>query len=172
MSIFLSMAVQGSFFFFLLLTYSCPFVSTGRPRGNGNRTTGRAAQPIIDPKWREVRDGRAENNFRLAPPVQPGVNAPLTLTSSALDCLFVLLNVDIITQLILDINSYAEERVKMNRPAKNWTPVALAELFRYLAVLIAMGLNKRPKFRDFWSTKKHQYNRWYRDMLIRERFEA
>ena len=41
-----------------------------------------------------------------------------------------------------------------------------------MAVLIVMGMTKRPRYRDFWSIKPHLKSEWFNDMFQRERFEA
>ncbi|GFO33695.1 PiggyBac transposable element-derived protein 4-like [Plakobranchus ocellatus] len=137
-----------------------PSTSTSRPRGRPKKS-GALTRPVAveNPNWREVKNEQTQNNYRFVPPVGPGVIADLTHESSALDCLTTLMTTNILTTLLNNINSYAEKRVQMNRPAKKrsllslWTPITLGELYRYFAILIAMGLNKRPKVRNFWSTQ-------------------
>ena len=43
---------------------------------------------------------------------------------------------------------------------------------RFLAVLTAMGLNKQPVIKDYWSRSPVIYSPWFGQMFPRDRFEA
>ena len=98
-----------------------------------------------------------------------GVQAELDETSTPLKCFNTLFDNAIGDQLILDINSFAEQRITQQSPLsqgsilRDWVPIGHCELFKLLAVLIAMGMNN-------WSTVGHKYTPWYKLMFGRTKF--
>lgn len=159
-----------------------PARGRGRSRGRG-RGRGQAG-PIVDrPKWNNVTDSQTDAAslvfpFETAQQRNPGVQAPLDENSSELDCLSVLLSDDIQDDMIRMINEFAEYKKRINNPPRRrsvyntWKPIDRHELLKFLAVLVAMGLNKKPSIKDYWSTFAPQYNPWYHEMFPRDRFEA
>ena len=89
-----------------------------------------------------------------------------------------LLPEELLEELRGNINDYAKQKCQLNNPPrkqsvyKEWRDVTLTEMYRYLSVLIAMGMDNKPRFRDYWSTKPHMKCEWFNDMLVRDRFEA
>ena len=57
------------------------------------------------------------------------------------------------------INSFAKIKCQLNTAARKhsvyskWKPVIKAEILRYIAIAIVMGLQPRPEIRDYWSIK-------------------
>ena len=76
------------------------------------------------------------------------------------------------------INSYADAKVAKNTPPRqfsiyrDWVNVTKHELYKFLCVLIAMGLDKKPSVKDYWSLLPHNKCNFYHDMFSRTRFEA
>ena len=76
------------------------------------------------------------------------------------------------------MNEYAEKLVALNTPAKrysiyqNFKPIDIGEYYRFMAILIAMGLDPRPRVKDFWADKiPHMHTPWYNQTMSRNRFE-
>ena len=176
-------------------TDSQPSSSRGRPRGSGRprgrgRPRGsftrgqpaparsRSAPPTDTVTYSQVFNSSTQNNFRFVPPRGPGVTADLNEFSSVLDCFMSLIPEELLIELRDDINEYAKLKCHVNTPSRkrsmygNWQDVTLTEVYRYLAVLIVMGMDDRPRFKDYWSTKEYLKCDWFRDMFSRERFEA
>ena len=149
----------------------------GRPKGSASSTQPTQTEQT-EQHWRQVLGEGTDNNIRFIPKKTPGVCADLTATSSALECLLTLLTEDILEGLRTDINDYGRMKCMINNPPKKrsvyrtWTEISMAELYRYLSVLIVMGMNNRPRFRDFFSKKPHLRSEWFNDMFTRDRFEA
>lgn len=135
-------------------------------------------------EWRVV--GLDENNpaftssrFQYLPPRDrmPGLNVDLRPESTPLDCLKTILTDDVLNYLVVSINEYAEELCMKNTPARRrsifgeWVPINRYELLKFLAVIIAFGLDPRPCIRDYWSMEEIYYNEFYHKMFGRERFE-
>ena len=153
-----------------------PGRARGRARGRGQ------AGPIAD-NWNNVTNSQTDAASLVFPfePAQqriPGVQAHLDENSSESDCLFELLSGDILDDMIRMINEFGEYKKLINNPPKRrsvyntWKPIDRHELLKFLAVLIAMGLNKKTSIKDYWTTFPPQYNPWYHKMFPRERFEA
>ena len=54
---------------------------------------------------------------------------------------------------------------------RNWEPIDRYQLYKFLAVLIAMGMDPRPYISDFWSTNGRLYTPWYGAMFPRRKFQ-
>lgn len=53
-----------------------------------------------------------------------------------------------------------------------WKPVSFVEIKAFLAVIINMGLNKKPTIEMYWNTKSSQHIPWFGKMFARNRFES
>ena len=98
-----------------------------------------------------------------------------------LECFEAIFTEELQRYLIHEINDFADVRIRKNTPARrrsrftydNWTPVNEAELYKYIAVVTAMGIDNRPSLRDYWSTADPFLDTpWYNKMFHRERFEV
>lgn len=107
----------------------------------------------------------------------PGVNADLTEQSTPIDCFSALFDEEVCNLLITAINDYATVKVLKHTPARmrsrfgNWVRITKCELFKFLAVTTAMGLDKRPSIKDYYSTHIAMRCPFYGEMFSRERFE-
>ncbi|GFN96483.1 PiggyBac transposable element-derived protein 4-like [Plakobranchus ocellatus] len=130
--------------------------------------------------WAEIKEGATENVFRFVRINNTGVSPDLGLNeqSSALECLFAILIGEIITFIIDSTNTYAVALCQRNRPARRYSvfldfqPVTRNEFLRFLAVLLAMGLNPRRSVRSFRSNKPHEHTPWFAHRVPQKRFEA
>lgn len=132
-----------------------------------------------DSEWDEVpQDTELDPAHRFRPTLPPGIQANLNEESPVLETFETLLNDDVVNKLIETINNYAAEKVARNLPARrrslyySWKPVTKSEIYKLLAVLIAMGITRKPTIRRYWSTDCVNETRWYSSMFTRERFEA
>ena len=100
---------------------------------------------------------------------------------SGIDCFEALFITDIREHLVREINNFAELKIQRNTPAQKrsqfshacWRPITDGELYKYLSVIMAMGVDKRPNFRDYWtSSVRSMWLPWYNQMFQRERFEV
>ncbi|CAG0902355.1 unnamed protein product [Cyprideis torosa] len=74
-------------------------------------------------------------------------------------------------------NQYAILKIMKNSPAKSqrsfvftWTPTTVDEMRRVLAVILAMGLNRKPQIRDYFSNNPIFRQPWFKNTLTGERF--
>ena len=127
-----------------------------------------------------------DQNFRFVRNASHGVNKDNpnlnTDNPTELDCVLALLTPTIIDDLLDNINSYAQTQARCDSVRetarrysvfKNFKPVDRAELYRFMAILIAMGLSPRSRIKDFWSNKTpHMFTPWYNQQMKRNRFES
>ena len=107
--------------------------------------------------WKEISgDNDTRNyNFRFVPDREPGVHADLDEGSTPLDCFFELFDDDIQDELVTFINEYAAQKLATVFPAtkgsrfKSWTPMSKYEFLKLLAVITAMGIDKKPCLEDY-----------------------
>lgn len=54
---------------------------------------------------------------------------------------------------------------------QNWVAVGLTEMKAFIAVILNMGLIRKPTIPSYWSTKDSQATPWFRKMFTRNRFQ-
>ena len=80
--------------------------------------------------------------------------------------------------LLENINAFAKVKINKNTPPSkrsrfgHMDPMTEMELYKFIAVVIAMGMDKRPFLRDYWSDFAPFQTPWYKRMFQRERFEV
>ena len=135
---------------------------------------------LCDSNWKDVSTIENDNRkfeFRFIPAKKMGVCADITSNSTPLDCLFTLLTDDIMEDIVIMINTYAIHKIQLNSPARrrstynDWKPTNRYELLKFIAVLIAMGLDHRPSIKDYWSALPIYHSTFYKEMFTRPRFE-
>ena len=95
------------------------------------------------------------HEFRFIPAKEPGVQAQLDESSSALKWFFELFNEEVQTDLVKLINEFATYIIQQNNLRRRrskyskWYPITRYELLRLFAVLIPMGIERRPNLCDY-----------------------
>ena len=163
-----------------------PSTTTKHPATAANANVPAAAaapqrqQPNDNDTWEKIvgdEDIRL-HEFRFIPAKVPGVLADLDSNSSAYKCFLELYSLEVQETLVILINEYAAHKLQENLPARqysrfaNWTPVTRYELLKLIAILIAMGIDRRPNLDDYWSMTTFNYTPWYHKIFSRNRFEA
>ena len=159
-----------------------------RPRPRGRRAP---PPPVDTTTWNRIpagtrsftksRDPDAEH-FPLKMKAEIGVDPDLFGPNpTELQCFEALFDPDIIDQLLKDINEYGARKRMQNTPPRKrscfdkWTDVTEKELLKFLAVVMVMGLDKRPCIKDYWAGAKDFpafHTPWFKHMFDRERFEV
>ena len=133
-----------------------------------------------DMKWHEIVAGEEDfrhHEFRFIPHRDPGVHANLNGDSSAYDCFVELFTDEVQEELVELINEFAAYKVQQNNPAtehsryNDWKPVTRYELLKLLAVLISMGITRKPSLCDYWAMDDTNYTPWYHELFSRNRFQ-
>lgn len=80
----------------------------------------------------------------------------------------------LLVTFVMQTNLYASQYFqKYTESTVKWKPVTLPEMKAFIAVILNMGLYKRPTIDSFWRTKsKSQSLLWFRQMFSRNRFET
>ena len=145
-----------------------------------NNTMATNNNELCDSNWKDVSTIENDNRkfeFRFIPAKKTGVCADITSNSTPLDCLFTLLTDDIMEDIVIMINIYAIHKIQLNSPARrrstynDWKPTNRYDLLKFIAVLIAMGLDHRPSIKDYWSALPIYHSTFYKEMFTRPRFE-
>ena len=80
--------------------------------------------------------------------------------------------------LIQFINSFAENKCQQsNKRSKDsvfasWKLTNCYELMKFIAVVVAIGLDERAWMSDYWSTVGHYETNWCKTFFSRKRFVA
>ena len=156
-----------------------PSLQNQQPSGSKTKSKTQTAAANDKENWERItgnHDAR-KHEFRFIPNKEPGVYADLNGESSPVDCFFELFDETIQEKLIVYINDYAAHKLVGAFPATRgsrfakWYPITRYELLKFLAVVISMGINKRPSIEDYWSLDDTMYTPWYGEQFSRNRFE-
>ena len=150
-----------------------------RSRGRRGANNVQRQADDTDSDWEEVpADTELDLSHRFRPTRAPGIQAAIDENTSVIDTFSTLFNEDVMQKLANCINDYAQAKIALNLPARKrsmyyrWTPVTISEMYKLMAVLIAMGITKKPSIKHYWSTDAVHETQWYKSMFTRERFEA
>ena len=84
---------------------------------------------------------------------------------------------NVVDELVSMVNEYGGRKKQMNMPSRRrslfakWTDISAAEMMKFLAVTIQMGIDKRPSVKKYWSVKEQYHTPWFNSVFARERFE-
>ena len=98
-----------------------------------------------------------QHSFCFCPCNRPGVNPNLDENSTILDCFKELFSDKIQDESVRFINSFASYKMQINSPClsssifSSWTPINKCDLVKFIDVMVAMGLDKRPSIKNYWS---------------------
>lgn len=127
----------------------------------------------------DITQDQSPYNFRFCPPTDSGIIANnIDDNSTVSDCFFELFDMEIQDNLVNMINIFADMKFALNPTAKqyslysSWKPVEKFHLIKFISIIIATGLDKRPEIKDYWSTNDRLATPWYNDLFPRRRFEA
>ena len=76
--------------------------------------------------------------------------------------------------MVEETNRYAAQTLSAdtaNQPSA-WTPTNVPEMMAFVALLLSMDINKRPRYSMHWSTSKVLRSPMYSSTMARNRFTA
>jgi hypothetical protein len=86
--------------------------------------------------------------------------------------------VSLLSMFVRETNRYASQFLAENdhklsprNAVRKWNPVSMTEVKAFIAVLLNMGIIKKPTIRSYWSLQSSQYSPWFHKMFSRTRFE-
>ena len=78
--------------------------------------------------------------------------------------------------IVTETNSYAEQVivalvVKSKSKMKRWAATTIAEMKKFLGLILIMNLVKKPRTEDYWSTDPVMATPIFNSTMSRDRFE-
>ena len=101
-----------------------------------------------------------------------GIKVPIPDGSGALYFFILLLGKATIVLVIEETNCMARQKLT-KKPERNaqWRDVLRLEFMAYLRLCIIMGINKLPKFSDYWTSDPFLENRGVKSVMTKHCFE-
>ena len=158
---------------------------TNRRRSNPRSTAtesvvtggGDAPNATIDANdWTQAADGKEVGGSRFRN-LNSGSQLDLGEEATPYEFFNSLVTDEILDDLVSYINSYAGVFLQKNNPLKKhsrlhqWDPITRSDFLKFLAILISIGIDHRPKISDYWSTKSYMYTPWYSKQMSRNIFQ-
>lgn len=178
-----------------------PSTSTGRPRGrpprpststqSGSRPRRRRSTPAnFDGSiynvfsaigeedavagWSVVCDENDPGNETDHPFFeQPGPKRCPSHDAKPIEYFYLFFTSTLLQTFVNQTNLYAAQYFeRVTDSVAKWQPITLPEMKGFLAVILNMGLYKKPTINSYWRTKsKSQSTPWFREMFSRDRFK-
>ena len=95
-----------------------------------------------------------------------------TATTTVLDYFYLFFTTSFIGQLVARTNEYAA-KVRAAKPEKNkmkWAPLDSGILKKFIGLTLLMGVIKKPRIKDYWSTKPPLATPYFNWTMPRDRF--
>jgi hypothetical protein len=132
-------------------------------------------------QWSDVTGNL--NNFAFNPAKQPYIDNTLQRElqdASILDFYSIFVDDEVLDMLVLETNRHAEQSIvkailsnttSPHSKLVNWVDTTRNEILMFLGLVMWMGLDSKPKLRDYW-TKSPLYTNPISKLMSRNRFET
>lgn len=157
-----------------------PNVQRGRPRGNVRATLGgpRPQQNDNDSSWDEVEEGSdAPYNHSFTYSEISGPKHCPPPNSKPIEYLTLFFTTTIINVFVTETNRYARSYIEQNQGnlspfsrVKKWVDVTLLEMKAFLAILLNMGMIRKPSIASYWDTDYTQSTPYFAKIMSSNRF--
>ncbi|XP_073719193.1 uncharacterized protein [Misgurnus anguillicaudatus] len=126
-------------------------------------TVGQSLSPVSCPAppdqleqgWKTEKDPDvAPIPHRFCPRLEPGVQLDTSVEQSPLGLFKHFFSADSIRTLSANTNKLAERNIAAGKRYK-WTTINPAEMFKFIGLVLYMGVLKLPAVSDYWKRKKH-----------------
>ena len=106
----------------------------------------------------------------------PGVFVDIPDDASVLDIFQVLVPNSIFLLIVNQTNLYAhqlweERQLPEKSRAKQWKPVTIEEMKKFVALTILMGLDEKPAIENYWAKRGVFHSHYYRAVMSRNRYQ-
>ncbi|GFO23711.1 PiggyBac transposase uribo2 [Plakobranchus ocellatus] len=95
-----------------------------------------------------------------------------------LDYILLFFTLDFLASVVTHTNNNATAFIERNRAnirpksmVHKWAETSVAEIKAFFAIIVNMGLNRKPTIFSYWSTKGSQATPWFGNVMPRERFQ-
>lgn len=93
-------------------------------------------------------------------------------------CLYRSESLHLINIFVIEANRYTSQviatisdNISLRSRKRNWIPVGLNEMRAFIAVVLNMGVIRKPTIPSYWSTKDTQATPWFSKMFTSNRFQ-
>ncbi|KAJ8365839.1 hypothetical protein SKAU_G00146700 [Synaphobranchus kaupii] len=147
-----------------------PAMSDGSQSPHAKR---RARNPESEEGWRGTNDeDEKPHQFPFCPQRTPGVQLDDQRDYSPLDLFQLFFSKEAVEILCQNTNRHVERRRLQGLPTKTWTEVDTDEMFKYLSLVIYLGLLKPAAYRDLWRKHRLHAHPFPSSVMPGYRFEA
>ncbi|XP_035281193.1 piggyBac transposable element-derived protein 4-like isoform X1 [Anguilla anguilla] len=152
-----------------------PLVSPRPSKGHASRFKHRrrsSATGHEEGRWNSITDPDVEPQVpRFCPARKPGVQLDTTKDYSHLELFQLFFDHSVVKTLCKNTNKNAE-RVRILGRKCPWVPLTVPECYRFLGLLIFMGLLKVSALKDYWALHRIYSLPFCRTVMTRKRFEV
>ena len=145
----------------------------GRGRAIRARITREEQERLLEAKWTSLDPDPQIPQFTAT----PGIQVPLPNESSAGDFMKLFLTDELFDLLVTQTNLYASQykRTNPNLPrhsqANYWFDTSRNEMKQFLALILLMGIVKKPELSDYWSTNALLKGSVFNSVMPRNRYQ-
>ncbi|XP_017572500.1 piggyBac transposable element-derived protein 4-like [Pygocentrus nattereri] len=122
--------------------------------------------------WKSESDKDQEPELpKYNPKRTPGVQVDCTRSYSPLELFQLYFDMDVVGKIVLNTNKYAVKKKEQGRKHQ-WQPIGIDDLFKFIGLVIYLGLSKAKSIRDHWCTKSLYSHRFPSRIMSRNRFQS
>jgi len=152
--------------------------SQSQPGHLGAATAATTAAPVFAPRvWVPVDNGYTPNvdfDYHFTPGMNSSIN--LTAESCPIEFFDLFLTDEILNLLVNETNRFADQFLaksvlKRKSRAHDWHPTTASEMKQFLGLVFLMGIVKKPRIEDYWSTDPTMATPIFNQTMKRDRFE-
>ena len=146
----------------------------GRGRGNVVRRTSEEEERLLEAKWRAVDQDPQIPDFTAT----PGIKVQLPDEAGAGDYMKLFFTDEFFDLLVTQTNLYASQYIRNfpNLPthsqARAWFDTTRAEMKKFLALSLLMGIVRKPAISDYWSTSPFLKGSVFNSVMPRNRYQT
>lgn len=129
--------------------------------------------------WQTINEGDTNFTHNFSYYETPGPKHCPPVTASPIDYFNLFFTRALLDIFVLETNRYANQtiaskgqNISPQSRLHGWLPVNYFEIRAFIAVIINMGLIKKPTIASYWTVNNSQSTPWFRKMFTRNRFQA
>lgn len=139
-------------------------------------TANNNSNPITCHDWKKVHAPEPDKNIQSKFSVSKTGPCNIENCKSPIDFLNLFLSESVFITMVHHSNAYAKHRMEKETITKAsrlkyWRDITVAEMKKFISILITMGVARRPSLADYWSTKPSQFTPFYCKAMSLQRFQ-
>ncbi|XP_062865090.1 piggyBac transposable element-derived protein 4-like [Trichomycterus rosablanca] len=125
-----------------------------------------------DDVWHDITDvDEAPSIPKFLPKRPPGLQLLSNTVYSPLQLFQLFFSTSVVKTIVDNTNKYAEIRAAAN-PSYKWIPLSVREFYKFIALVIYMGIVKLKSVADYWSGKEYYRLHYTAKVMTGKRFLA